>query len=111
LALVILCLNLPGVRGLFGMELWSGFYPRLWLDPLRYLAAMFCLITAIGAPGRWVIGGPLVFLGRISRVLPAPPPGDPRPDRGPAAGHSGGDPPPAQLHRLARAGLSVVPPD
>ncbi|MEM8657116.1 MAG: acyltransferase, partial [Pseudomonadota bacterium] len=66
LALLILCLNLPGVRGLFGMELWSGFYPRLWLDPLRYLAAMFCLITAIGAPGRWVIGGPLVFLGRIS---------------------------------------------
>lgn len=66
LALGLLILNLPGIRGAVGAEIWQGFYPQTWLDPFRLLAAAFCLITAIAARDRWLLGRPLEVLGRIS---------------------------------------------
>lgn len=65
-AVLFLCLNLPGIRIGLDLEIWSGFYPRLWLDPFRYMAATLCLVTAIGCHGRWFAGQPLMYLGRIS---------------------------------------------
>ncbi len=66
LALVVLVLNLPGLRGAVGAEIWGGFYPMLWLDPLRVAAITLCLASAVRSPGRWLIGWPLAALGRVS---------------------------------------------
>lgn len=66
LALAALILNLPGIRGVFDAELWSGFYPMLWLDPLRIAAVALCLLSAVHATGGWLIGWPLAALGRVS---------------------------------------------
>ena len=66
LALGLLILNLPGIRGAVGAEIWQGFYPQTWLDPFRLAAATFCLVTAIATRDRWILGWPLEVLGRIS---------------------------------------------
>ncbi len=66
LALALMVLNLPGLRGPLGLELWSGFYPALWLDPFRLGAAALLLASAAAAPARWLGGSPLAALGVIS---------------------------------------------
>lgn len=66
LALALMVLNLPGLRGAWGPELWSGFYPSMWLDPFRLAVAALLLASAATAPGRWLAGAPLAALGVIS---------------------------------------------
>lgn len=65
-ALGLLVVNLPGLRGAWGLELWEGFYPGLWLDPFRLGAAALLLASAAAAPGRWLLGRPLAALGIVS---------------------------------------------
>ncbi|MEM8787002.1 MAG: acyltransferase [Pseudomonadota bacterium] len=66
LALGVFLLNLPGPRGTLGLEIWSGFYPRLWLDPARFAAIAFLLAAAVAAQRPGLLGGPLIPLGWVS---------------------------------------------
>lgn len=67
LCLVFFALNLPGLRGAIGLEVFTGFYPRLWLDPLRILALVLIFLSAL-TPGTWIWrnGSGLHHLGKIS---------------------------------------------
>lgn len=66
-ALALLLLAAPGPRGLLGAEVWAGFYPRLWLDPLRLPAAVLLVACAARArPGAWLAGPPLAWVGTVS---------------------------------------------
>lgn len=60
-------LNLPGIRGAAGLELTDGFYPKLWLDPIRLTAVCLIFISALsGSRNIWRIPTGLAFLGQIS---------------------------------------------
>ena len=70
-AVALLLLALPALRP---MEVFFGFYPRMWLDPLR-LAATLCVLWFAVSGGPWAqrllgTGGPvgvaMVWLGQIS---------------------------------------------
>ena len=65
--LALFVLNLPGVRGAFDLELVSGFYPKMWLDPFRLLAVALVFLSALSIDNRiWKLPTGLAYLGKIS---------------------------------------------
>ncbi len=67
LCLFVFVLNMPGLRGMAGLELTDRFYAKIWLDPVRLAALTALFLSTLGPDARlWHLPTGLNRLGVLS---------------------------------------------